>query len=191
MNRAAGEVQTGSDLIVKAVERIKIIARENGEHASGLNATVDVLTAQAGPQKNDGEVQDVTSNEGRRDVEGRRTEDGGRKREEGGEGPPFSFIMVLPERIGMALKTGIGKEKKAAVTEEVVQIVTFHVGEEEYGLDIGPVAEVIRPFKITPLPRMPEFVEGVINLRGSIIPIVDMRRRLSWRRPGAIRRRCG
>ncbi len=51
MNRAAGEVQTGSDLIVKAVERIKIIARENGEHASGLNATVDVLTAQAGSLK--------------------------------------------------------------------------------------------------------------------------------------------
>jgi methyl-accepting chemotaxis protein len=51
MNRAAGEVQTGSDLIVKAVERIKTIARENGEHASGLNATVDVLTAQAGSLK--------------------------------------------------------------------------------------------------------------------------------------------
>jgi purine-binding chemotaxis protein CheW len=85
--------------------------------------------------------------------------------------------MVLPERTGMALKTGIGKEKKTAVTEEVVQIVTFQVSEEEYGLDIGSVAEVIRPFKITPLPRMPEFVEGVINLRGAIIPIVDMRRR--------------
>ncbi len=93
--------------------------------------------------------------------------------------------MALPERTGMALKTGIGKEKKAVVTEEVVQIVTFQVGEEEYGLDIGSVAEVLRPFKITPLPRMPEFVEGVINLRGTIIPLVDMRRRFELATAGS------
>ncbi len=90
---------------------------------------------------------------------------------------PSSFIIVVPRDIGKTMKTGLGKEKKAAVTEEVVQIVTFQVGEEEYGLDIDSVAEVIRPLKITPLPQMPEFVEGVINLRGVIIPLVDMRKR--------------
>ncbi len=69
------------------------------------------------------------------------------------------------------------KEKKAAVVDDEVQMVTFQVGTEEYGLDINSIIEVIRPLKITPLPRMPEFVEGVINLRGAIIPIVDLRKR--------------
>lgn len=71
----------------------------------------------------------------------------------------------------------MGKEKKAAIIEETVQVVSFQVGSEEYGLDINTVAEVLRPPKITPLPRMPQFVEGVINLRGAIIPVVDMRKR--------------
>ena len=69
------------------------------------------------------------------------------------------------------------KEKKAAVVEDAMQLVTFQVGTEEYGLDITSITEVIRPLKITPLPRMPQFVEGVINLRGAIIPIVDLRKR--------------
>lgn len=71
------------------------------------------------------------------------------------------------------------KKKTTAVQAEVRQYVTFHVGSEEYGLDIASVAEVVRPLKITPLPRMPEFVEGVINLRGTIIPVVDLRRRFA------------
>lgn len=71
------------------------------------------------------------------------------------------------------------KDKKTAAAEEVMQIVTFLVGREEYGLDIRFITEVVRPLKITPLPRMPEFIEGVINLRGVIIPIVDLRRRFA------------
>jgi len=64
-----------------------------------------------------------------------------------------------------------------ATTDDTMQLVTFQVGAEEYGLDIRSIAEVVRPLKITPLPRMPEFVEGVVNLRGVIIPIVDLRKR--------------
>jgi purine-binding chemotaxis protein CheW len=71
------------------------------------------------------------------------------------------------------------KDKKAAVVEDAVQIVTFRVGAEEYGLDIGAITEVIRPLKITPLPRMPQFIEGVINLRGAIIPVIDLRKRFA------------
>lgn len=67
--------------------------------------------------------------------------------------------------------------KKTAAAEEIAQIVTFHVGQEEYGLDIGAITEAIRPLPITPLPRMPQFIEGVINLRGIIIPVVDLRKR--------------
>ena len=66
---------------------------------------------------------------------------------------------------------------KPVVVEETVQLVTFQVGTEEYGLDIDSITEVVRPLKITPLPKMPAFVEGVINLRGVIIPVVDLRNR--------------
>ncbi len=69
------------------------------------------------------------------------------------------------------------KDKKAVVVEDTVQLVTFHVGAEEYGLDIGCITEAIRPLRVTPLPHMPEFIEGVINLRGAIIPVVDLRKR--------------
>jgi len=73
------------------------------------------------------------------------------------------------------------KKPKAAVAEETMQVVTFHVGGEEYGLDIQSITEIVRPLKVTPLPRMPEFIEGVINLRGIIIPIVDLRKRFGQR----------
>ena len=71
------------------------------------------------------------------------------------------------------------KDKKAAAVDDTVQLVTFQVGAEEYGLDIHSITEAIRPLKITPLPRMPEFIEGVINLRGAIIPVVDLRKRFA------------
>jgi len=71
------------------------------------------------------------------------------------------------------------EKKPAAAVEDTVQLVTFQVGSEEYGLDINAITEVIRPLKITPLPRMPEFIEGVVNLRGAIIPIVDLRKRFA------------
>jgi len=69
------------------------------------------------------------------------------------------------------------KQIKTAVVDKTLQIVTFTVGAEEYGLDISSITEVIRPLPVTPLPHMPRFIEGVINLRGVIIPVVDLRKR--------------
>ena len=69
------------------------------------------------------------------------------------------------------------REMKTAVAEATAQIVTFQVGQEEFGLDIAVITEALRPLKITPLPHMPRFIEGVINLRGAIIPVVDLRKR--------------
>ncbi len=54
---------------------------------------------------------------------------------------------------------------------------TFHIGNEEYGIDISCVIEVIGLQKITEVPDMPDFVKGVINLRGQVIPITDIRTR--------------
>lgn len=58
------------------------------------------------------------------------------------------------------------------------QLVVFELGGESYGVDISAVNTIIRMQEITEIPRSPEFVEGVINLRGSIIPVIDLRKRL-------------
>ncbi len=59
----------------------------------------------------------------------------------------------------------------------LIQLVTFKIAEEEFGVDILRVQEIIRMMPITKVPNAPSFVEGVINLRGKVIPIIDMRRR--------------
>jgi purine-binding chemotaxis protein CheW len=57
------------------------------------------------------------------------------------------------------------------------QLVVFDLAHEYYGADIGAVNTIIRMQDITKIPRAPEFVEGVINLRGTIIPVIDLRKR--------------
>ena len=57
------------------------------------------------------------------------------------------------------------------------QLVVFDLAGESYGINIGTVREIIRMQAITHVPEPPEFVEGVINLRGRVIPVVDLRRR--------------
>jgi len=63
-----------------------------------------------------------------------------------------------------------------AMTKEE-QLVVFSLADESYGVDIATVHEIIRMQHITKVPRAPEFVEGVTNLRGRVIPVVDLRRR--------------
>jgi purine-binding chemotaxis protein CheW len=55
--------------------------------------------------------------------------------------------------------------------------LTFHLGAEDYGIEIACVTEIIGIQKITEVPDMPDFVKGVINLRGKVIPVMDMRLR--------------
>jgi purine-binding chemotaxis protein CheW len=64
-----------------------------------------------------------------------------------------------------------------AATEELLQIVSFRVGEEEFGLDILRVQEIIRMQDLTRVPHSPAFVDGVINLRGKVLPIISLRKR--------------
>jgi purine-binding chemotaxis protein CheW len=61
--------------------------------------------------------------------------------------------------------------------DALLQLVTFKVAEEEFGVDILKVQEIIRMLEITKVPKAPPFVEGVINLRGKVIPIIDLRQR--------------
>lgn len=65
--------------------------------------------------------------------------------------------------------------RQAAVPQ--VQLVTFKVGGEEFGLDVFAVHEILRYQGVTPVPRAPAFVEGVLDVRGAVVPVIDMRRR--------------
>jgi len=63
--------------------------------------------------------------------------------------------------------------------EQIMQLVGFKMGKELFGVDILMVQEIIRSAPITAVPNSPDFIEGVINLRGSIIPVIELRKRLS------------
>jgi purine-binding chemotaxis protein CheW len=65
---------------------------------------------------------------------------------------------------------------------ETIQVVSFKLGSEEYGVDIAQVQEINRMVAITHVPRAPRFMEGVINLRGQLIPIIDLRTRFEMPR---------
>jgi purine-binding chemotaxis protein CheW len=74
------------------------------------------------------------------------------------------------------------KQASQAKSEELVQLVSFNIGEEEFGVDILKVQEINRMLEVTRVPNAPEFVDGVINLRGKVIPIIDLRRRFGMDR---------
>ena len=65
--------------------------------------------------------------------------------------------------------------------ENVLQLIGFIIGKEQFGVDILMVQEIIRMAPITSVPNAPDFIEGVINLRGRIIPVIDLRKRLTLR----------
>ncbi len=60
---------------------------------------------------------------------------------------------------------------------DILQLVTFCLDEEEFGVDILIVSEIIRLVQITHVPHAPEFILGVINLRGRVLPVMGLRRR--------------
>jgi purine-binding chemotaxis protein CheW len=69
------------------------------------------------------------------------------------------------------------KETPMAIStiKETTQFLTFKLAEEIYALDIGKVREVLDFTTVTKVPRTPDFMRGVINLRGSVVPVVDLR----------------
>ena len=62
---------------------------------------------------------------------------------------------------------------------ELTQYLTFEVADEEYAIDILRVREILVYAPLTSVPRAPEFIAGVMNLRGSVVPVVDLRKKLS------------
>lgn len=70
-----------------------------------------------------------------------------------------------------------GKQKDSVVEQldDVVQLVGFMIGDEEYAVPILSIQEIIKPFTWTRVPQVPNYVLGVFNLRGAVIPLIDLR----------------
>ena len=73
----------------------------------------------------------------------------------------MSTVMTKPATTGLASNAG--------------KYLTFQLGRESYGVPVLKVREIIRVIDVTPVPRMPDYVKGVINLRGKVMPVIDLR----------------
>jgi len=82
-----------------------------------------------------------------------------------------------------AMGQGLGlNDTRAQETVPSLELVVFHLGPESYGLRLHEVREIIMVGQITPVPRAPHFVDGVLNLRGEVMPVVDLRTRFGLER---------
>ena len=61
----------------------------------------------------------------------------------------------------------------------ILQLVTFKLGNEEFGIDIIKVQEINKMINVTSIPNSPPYIKGVVNLRGNVVPVVDLRTRLA------------
>ena len=66
--------------------------------------------------------------------------------------------------------------------EDTRQYLTFQLGEEVFAIDVANVREILEFTTVTSVPKMPEYMRGVINLRGSVVPVVDMRQKFGMSR---------
>jgi purine-binding chemotaxis protein CheW len=89
---------------------------------------------------------------------------------------PESEAAAAAPAHSISLFGAVREERRAAEATE--HLATFFLAGEEYGVDVRLVQEIIRVSEITQVPRAPGFIKGVINLRGRIIPVVDLKRKL-------------
>lgn len=78
----------------------------------------------------------------------------------------------------MSITNTVPHDEEYEGSGDVLQLVSFQLGPEEYAIDILGVQEIIRIVEITHVPNAPHFVDGVVNLRGKVIPIINLRTRL-------------
>lgn len=76
------------------------------------------------------------------------------------------------------------KDQEKQVIDDVVQVVAFQLGNEEYAVDILNVQEINRLLNITRVPRSPDYIDGVVNLRGSIIPVINLHTKFNLSKNG-------
>lgn len=83
-----------------------------------------------------------------------------------------------PTRVAARSLASVRRDRTAESSEHETQVVTFLLGREEYAIEILQVQEIVMMTEITRMPKAPHFIEGIVNLRGQMIPIIDMRKRL-------------
>lgn len=88
------------------------------------------------------------------------------------------------------MKSVAGDSIRGNGAEREGKYLTFSLGDEEYGIGILKVKEIIGMMRITPVPQTPRFVKGVINLRGKVIPVIDLRLRFGMNENGYTERTC-
>jgi purine-binding chemotaxis protein CheW len=79
------------------------------------------------------------------------------------------------------MSTLLADEPTTKAVERDRQVVALHLGDEIYGVDIASIHSVLTPQQITAVPNVPQFVLGVMNLRGHILPVLDLRNRFGMR----------
>ncbi|HBA72093.1 MAG: hypothetical protein A2X82_02615 [Geobacteraceae bacterium GWC2_55_20] len=101
-------------------------------------------------------------------------------------GPEKPDIVRDPIEVIMAGRSAAGCDEEVALADEEfiieaasdLEFLCFRVSDEFYGINIMDIKEIIKPREVTEVPRAPAFVTGVLSLRGTIIPVIDMRLRL-------------
>ena len=91
------------------------------------------------------------------------------------------------------LITGYGVEQEDAEvqeTESAVQYLTFQIADEMFAVDILDIKEIIEVSLMTPVPMMPDFIRGVINLRGKVVPVIDLAARMQRGQSPMNKRSC-
>jgi purine-binding chemotaxis protein CheW len=92
----------------------------------------------------------------------------------------LSELLKNQDKISSAIETEAADTERNQGDVEMIQLVSFVLDEVEYGVDILAVHEILRMPDITRLPNTPVFIKGVINLRGNVIPVVDVRVRFGF-----------
>lgn len=82
------------------------------------------------------------------------------------------------------------RQKKIQSVEVIKQYLTFRIGNENYGLELSQTREIIEYSGITEVPLMPNFLRGVINLRGEVVPVIDLAVRLGRKSIEVQKRTC-
>ncbi|MGR5146218.1 chemotaxis protein CheW [Photobacterium alginatilyticum] len=82
------------------------------------------------------------------------------------------------------------EDKDVDITQEQQQFLTFVLREELFAINIRPIKEIIEYGQLTVVPMVPEFVRGVINVRGNVVPIIDLAVRFGWPTTKVTKRSC-
>ncbi len=106
------------------------------------------------------------------------------------DGTHITLIVAMMEGVAMAELARKMDQAVNAMSGKEGKYLTFSLDNEEYGIGILKIKEIIGMMPITPVPRTPEFVKGVINLRGKVIPVIDLRLRFDMEEVEHTERTC-